>query len=338
MDGAPRVRLAEGRSAVHAPGRLTLTLHVVRLDRRVDLAPVGSTLLGLAVGLGLALDLDKAAKLVELGSNLLLIGSLGLLRRASVCLNLDLSLGHRVLALPRVSIRRLLASTLVIQREHLHKVHLLLLPVIDNPLSHRRPSRLGILLEVLGKLLLVRVTAEALKVAHGLRKVDLVAELALGVVAPGDTARHAGTEVLANLSEDHDTAAGHVLETVVTTALSDDKRTRVANAEPLTRHTAEESLARSRSVARHVASDNVILPLKAPRKVPLIRHNHNLATAQPLGSTVVRVTPDNHRDTPRHERSGALPRAAREVERDGVVGKTLGAVGLGDLVREDGGA
>src|SRR5207302_6896722 len=75
----------------------------------------------------------------------------------------------------------------------------------------------------------------------------------------GDAAAHPGGEVPARRPEDDDSASGHVLATVVADALDDRRRTRVPDREALAHETAEEGLARGRSVEDRVSRDDVLL-------------------------------------------------------------------------------
>jgi hypothetical protein len=80
----------------------------------------------------------------------------------------------------------------------------------------------------------------------------------------GHSPGHPGREVAARWAEDQDGATGHVLAAVVTDALDDGGRARVAHAEPLAGDAAQEDLAGGGAVADDVAGDDVLLGDEVP--------------------------------------------------------------------------
>ena len=70
--------------------------------------------------------------------------------------------------------------------------------------------------------------------------VDLVRELAVGVVDERDAIGHAGAEVGAGRAEHHDRAAGHVLAAMVADAFDNSGSAAVADAEALAGSTGRE--------------------------------------------------------------------------------------------------
>src|SRR3954451_22952430 len=91
------------------------------------------------------------------------------------------------------------------------------------------------------------------------RGIDLGAERAVLVEHEGQAAAHARREVAPGRAEDQRAPAGHVLAAVVADRLDDGGRARVAHAEALAGHPAEERLAARRAVERDVADDDVLL-------------------------------------------------------------------------------
>ena len=87
-----------------------------------------------------------------------------------------------------------------------------------------------------------------------------------GIEDVGHAAGHAGAEVPTGRTDDHDPPAGHVLAAVVADALDDGVGTRVAHAEPLADHAADEQLAAGGAVGDDVAGDDVLLGRERRRR------------------------------------------------------------------------
>ena len=131
---------------------------------------------------------------------------------------------------------------------------------------------------------------------------------------------------------EHDHApAGHVLAPVVADPLGDRQRARVADAEALADHAAQEDLAARRAVGDDVAGDHLLLGGERRRR----RRAHDQAAAgQALAEVVVGVAGEAHRHAARHERPEALPGRPGELDVDRAVGQPLAVPALGDLVPE----
>ena len=124
----------------------------------------------------------------------------------------------------------------------------------------------------------------------------------------GRAARHAGAEVAAGPAEHQDGAAGHVLAAVVAHALDDERRARVAHAEPLADQAAQEDLPGRRAVADDVARDHVVLG--GEHRVA-VGADRDAPARQALADVVVGVAEQPQRDAARQERAERLARRAR---------------------------
>src|SRR6266566_1043045 len=144
----------------------------------------------------------------------------------------------------------------VVVRHHLHEPELRFLPVVEDVSRDGRVGASLVLLDQLAKhaqiLELERLQADELGVAALRERAVLVEHVC-------DPTAHAGGEVPARAPEDDDGAARHVFATVVADALDDRGRTRVPDREPLAGETAEERLARGRSVEDRVPRHDVLL-------------------------------------------------------------------------------
>src|SRR5262249_53183140 len=157
-------------------------------------------------------------------------------------------------------------------------------------------------------------------------------EVALVVVDVSDAARHAGGEVLAGGAENDDAAAGHVLAAVVADREHDRIDAAVAHAEALARQAANVRLAARGAVKGNVADNHVF-----HRAVGGLfgRVDDDLAARQTLADVIVGVAFEHHRHAVRHKRREALAGGALEVELDGVIGQTGGAVAARQLAADD---
>src|SRR5581483_10581296 len=105
----------------------------------------------------------------------------------------------------------------------------------------------------------------------------------------------------------------HVLAAVVADALDDRGHARVADAEALARHAAEEDLAAGRAVQGDVADDDVVLRHEGR----LVRREDDDPPARhALPEIVVRVALEGRADAVREERAEALPGRPAEVDAD----------------------
>mmetsp|Transcript_45963 Transcript_45963/g.144174 ORF Transcript_45963/g.144174 Transcript_45963/m.144174 type:complete len:512 (-) Transcript_45963:4421-5956(-) len=242
VDWATRVSLTEWGTAVHAPRCLALSFSIVSLNRSVDLSPVRETLRWLTVGFRDALDLHEPTELIELGCDLLLARRVSLnLNLLSVHINLQVLLLVALFAtLPRVSVRSLLPCSLVVKGEDLNELLSLHLPVVQDRFGNGRSSSCKMFLDVADEFLLVDIAFQTLEVPHGLCEVCLVPELTLGIIYPSNSTTHSSRKVLANFSQNDGSASGHVLKSMIATALDDSDGSGVTDCEPFGCDTSEE--------------------------------------------------------------------------------------------------
>ena len=133
-----------------------------------------------------------------------------------------------------------------------------------------------------------------------LAAVAVVGERAVGVVHVGDPAGHSRGEVAAGGPENHRVPARHVLATVVAHALDHGSGARVADAEALGSHPAEERLARGGSVERDVTDDDGLVRVKGGGRGGL---DDDVAAAEALADVIVGVAGDLDGDALAHERA-----------------------------------
>src|SRR5690606_10203547 len=129
----------------------------------------------------------------------------------------------------------------------------------------------------------------------------------------GETAGHAGTEVVAGLAQHTDEAAGHVLATVVTGTFHHGMSTRVAHREALARRTCGEQLAAGGAIQTGVADDRRLLTLERTARW---RNDNQLAAGHALAHIVVGITFQVQMQTTRVPHPEALPGSALEAEAD----------------------
>src|SRR5262249_38900597 len=116
--------------------------------------------------------------------------------------------------------------------------------------------------EVAGDLaLLLGLGEHRLEIDHG--RVAALGEIPVEIEDVGYSARHAGRKVSPGDAEHRHRSARHVLAAVITDALDDGGRARVAHREALARDAAEVGLARDRAVEDDVARDDVLSRLTA---------------------------------------------------------------------------
>ena len=100
-----------------------------------------------------------------------------------------------------------------------------------------------------------------------------------------DAAGHPGREVLTDLSEHDDHAAGHVLARVIANAFDDSGRAAVANGEPLTGEAGDEEPSAGCAVKRSVSGEHLIGAAALASR----RRDHNLAAVHAFAEPVVGV-------------------------------------------------
>ncbi|KAI3478074.1 hypothetical protein L1887_60005 [Cichorium endivia] len=274
-DRATSVTLAEGHTAVHASRRLVLELGLAETSR--ELLVVLDTLGRRAVVLAQTLVLHEAARLVELvepslGSLVVDHGVLdidnGRLSRlgsghlADVVggVVLGLVLGHRDIDLAavaregaeQVNVARtllldsglgslLLENALVVVGHNAHEARKEVVEVVQHVVGNRRAGVVAVVLDEVAQLRnLLRVLDRAQLDHLG---VALAREIAVHVENVRNSARHTGGEVATSRSEDNNSAASHVLGTVVADTLDDGVRSRVTHGEALRGNSAEISVA-----------------------------------------------------------------------------------------------
>ncbi len=105
----------------------------------------------------------------------------------------------------------------------------------------------------------------------------------------------------------------------------------IAHGEPLTRHAVEIHFPAGRAIETNVADQNVFF-----RHEPGIarRINNQRAAGEPFSHIVVGFAFERERYTLRQERAKALPRAAVELNADGVIRQARGAMAPRDLPAE----
>src|SRR4051794_3315348 len=198
--------------------------------------------------------------------------------------------GHRAARGLLLLALELLEHAAVVLGEDLDELRHQVVEAVEHPLPHGRAGALDVLGDQVAHL-------DGVGLVHRRevlddRRVDLGAERAVLVEDEGQAAAHAGREVAPRRAEDARAPAGHVLAAVVADRLDDGGRARVAHAEALAGHAAEERLAARRPVQRDVADDDVLLG--GERRV-LVRAHGQRAARQALAAVVVGVAEQRER-------------------------------------------
>ena len=157
-------------------------------------------------------------------------------------------------------------------------------------------------------------------------------KLSVFVIHISDTAAHAGGKVAPGFSQHGHGAAGHVLATMVASALNHCGGTRQAHRKALAGHAAKECLPAGGAIHHCVAHDGVAHRL-AP-KIDAGAHHH-AAARQALAGVVVGVANQVERDAAGQKGGKGLAASAFELDADGVVRQSQ-RVHLGECARQHG--
>ena len=220
------------------------------------------------------------------------------------------------------------------QPQHLLRNDLPKPVAFDHPVREYafRPARLGLPL-----VLLDQRAADAFPVfrANPLIDhrigIDAVLERVVDVVDERHAARHAGREVVADGSQQHRRAAGHIFAAVGAAALHDGDGPRVAHREAFARLPGGEQLAGGRAIEHRVADDGV--PIGRDGRGRHRTHDDDSA-GQALADIVVGLAEDLQLQPLHRERAERLPRRAAQPDRDVPRTEPGHAVTPGDPRRE----
>ena len=167
--------------------------------------------------------------------------------------------------------------------------------------------------------------------------VELEIERVIHIEDVGDTTGHTGGEVLTGRSEDDGTSTGHVLETMIATALGNRRRTGITNAEALTGDTIHIALAGRRTIEGDVADDDI---LTGAERTSLRWRHDELTAAQALTEAIIGITMETDREALRDKRTKGLTAATVCLDHEGIIRQGIAlrrhAVVIGDLGAEDG--
>ena len=105
---------------------------------------------------------------------------------------------------------------------------------------------------------------------------------------------------------------------MVAYALANSDSTRISDAETLARNTADERLARSSTVERHIADDNILI---SPESRTLRRSEYQLSARKSLSEIIIAVPDKLKREPLGDKRAEALSAAARTFNSIGVIRK-----------------
>src|SRR5690606_31841331 len=144
----------------------------------------------------------------------------------------------------------------------------------------------------------------------------------------GETARHAGAEVVAGIAEHSDAAASHVFTAVITRAFHHGVRTGVTHPETLTGGTGREQPAAGGAIQAGVADDGGFLALE---RAAFRRTDHQLAAGHALADVVVGIAFDVHVQAAGIEHTEALAGGADKTHLDRRLFHAEVAVTAGDF-------
>ena len=217
-------------------------------------------------------------------------------------------------------------------REDLDEVRLRVGPVLEDPGGARAAGEVAMAREQAADCFNVFGVDERLQIDAGLVAAAR-GEVALIVVDVGDAAAHAGGEVAAGGTEDDDEAVGHVFAAVVAHAFDDGGCAGVADGEALAGDAVEEDFAAGCAVEDDVADEDAFLGQEAGG---LGRIGDDAPAGEAFAEIVVGVAFKLERDAVGNECAEALAGRAVEVEVDGAVGQSGGAVAARDFAAQHG--
>src|SRR5207247_10526057 len=145
----------------------------------------------------------------------------------------------------------------------------------------------------------------------------------------GGAARHARAEVVADLAEHDDGAAGHVLARVVARALDDGGGARVPHAEALAAAAADEQGAAGRAIEAGVADEHGnILERRAGRGAGVVvaRPDHDASAGHALADVIVGLADEIELDAVGEEGAEALPGRAGVADNGGAARRQLASL------------
>ncbi|GKT49344.1 uncharacterized protein ColSpa_09525 [Colletotrichum spaethianum] len=334
-DGATGLGLAERNTAVHATSGLVLEL--VLVETGGQLGPILGTGLGVPVLLGTALVLHETLGLVQdegallLGSvvangllNVLELGGLLFLLGVNARDNGKVVLGTLGLS----SLGGLLREdTLVVDRHDLDEARQSPVEVHQDASGELGTSVVVVVLDEAAEIGDLGGLLDSLGLHH--LGVELREEVLVNVEDVGDTAGHTGSEVAASAAQNDDTAASHVLATVVADTLNDSGGTGVTDGESLRSNTTEEASTLGSTVQADVTNDDVLLSLEHGGTG---RVDNQATTGQTLADVVVGITLKLEGNTGGEESTEGLTSGTLDVDVDSVQRQTIFTVALGDVV------
>jgi len=225
--------------------------------------------------------------------------------------------------------RLLLEDTLVVIGHDTDEEGKEVVEVVEDPVSNLRTSVVTVIFNEAAKGGNLARIGDLAKLNHLL--VDLAGECVGGIENVGDTSTHTSSEVATCDAENHNATTSHVLAAMITTSLNDGVRTRVTNCETLGGDTTDEGLSRSSTIQADVSDDDVLFGLE---RGLLGRVYDEATTREALPDVVIGVTLELNGDTRSKECTKRLASGTLHRDVDGVLGKTLFAVELGDAVGE----
>ena len=147
----------------------------------------------------------------------------------------------------------------------------------------------------------------------------------------GNAAGHARGKIAAGLAQHHHRSLGHILAAMVAHRFHHGRGAGVPHRKAFTGHPVEEGLAAGGAVENHVAHQDVFFGLKRgiPRRV-----DDEPAAGKPLAHVIVGLAFQSQGDASGQEGAEALPRRARKLESDGVIGQARFPVAAGNLAAQ----
>lgn len=147
--------------------------------------------------------------------------------------------------------------------------------------------------------------------------IAVVVKGVVGIVDVGHTARHACSEVATRLAQHHHAAAGHILATVVASALDDGNSTRVAHTEAFAHLSVDVQFATGGAVESCVAGNDVLFRLEVV-VAPTGRQYRDASATESLAEIVVALALQLDVETANGESAKRLSGRAFELDIDGI--------------------